>query len=93
MVFLSDSPIKKNFRDEVSRYFKSPIFLDKIDPYLAHRVMRHARILVCSNSTFSLTAAMLNPKAFVIIPKKWFSDKDRAIEAPIQARCTFQIMF
>ena len=92
VVFLSDSPIEENFRHKVSQYFNCPLFLDKIDPYLAHRVMRRARILVCSNSTYSLTAAMLNPRALVIVPKKWFSEKDREIEAPIQARCIFQIM-
>jgi hypothetical protein len=54
--------------------------------------MRNARILICSNSTFSLTAATLNPSALVIIPKRWFAEKDHAIEAPIHALCTFQIM-
>jgi len=91
-VFLSDSPISENFRDQVSPLFDSSLFMDNIDPYLSHRIMRKARILICSNSTFSLTAAMLNPKALVIIPKKWFSEKDHAIEAPIHARSTFQIM-
>lgn len=91
-VILSDSPIKQDFRDAVRPSFASALFLDDIDPYTSHRIMRNARILICSNSTFSLTAATLNPNALVIIPKRWYADKDHAIEAPIHARCTFQIM-
>jgi hypothetical protein len=91
-VILSDSPIKQDFRDAVFPSFASVFFLDNIDPYSSHRVMRNARILICSNSTFSLTAATLNPSALVIIPKRWFAEKDHAIEAPIHALCTFQIM-
>lgn len=92
VVILSDSPIEQSFRNEVSAHFKTALFLDNIDPYASHQVMRCARIIVCSNSTFSLTAAALNPNALVIVPKQWFSGKYREIEAPIQSRCSFQIM-
>ena len=54
--------------------------------------MRCARILICSNSTFSLTAAALNPNALVVVPKQWYGEKDREIEAPIHARCLFQMI-
>lgn len=91
-VILSDSPIQADFRSAVSAYFKTVSFLDKIDPYTAHEIMRNARILICSNSTFSLTAAALNPGALVVIPKRWYGDKDSEIEVPIQSRCSFQIM-
>jgi len=91
-VILSDSPIEPDFRSAVSNYFKTVMFLDNIDPYASHRIMRCARILICSNSTFSLTAAALNPGALVIIPKQWYAEKDREAEAPIHSRCSFQIM-
>lgn len=91
-VILSDSPIDPDFRSAVSPFFKTAMFLDNIDPYASHRIMRSARILICSNSTFSLTAAALNPSALVIIPKQWYGEKDREAEAPIHARCSFQIM-
>jgi len=91
-VILSDSPIESGFRDAVSPHFKTTSFLDNIDPYTSHRIMRYARILICSNSTFSLTAAALNPDALVIIPKQWFGEKDREAEAPIHSLCSFQIM-
>ena len=91
-VILSDSPIEPDFRNAVSPHFSTVSFLDNIDPYSSHRVMRCARILICSNSTFSLTAAALNPNALVVVPKQWYGEKDREIEAPIHARCLFQMI-
>lgn len=92
VVLLSDSPIEPDFRNTVSSYFKKVLFLDNIDPYTSHQIMRSARILVCSNSTFSLTAAALNPNALVVIPKHWYGKNNYDVEAPIHARCAFQIM-
>lgn len=92
IVVISDSPIEPDFRNAVSSYFKDVSFLDNTDAYTAHRIMRSARILICSNSQFSLIAAALNPNALVLIPKQWFGDSDRHIEAPIHSRCLFQIM-
>lgn len=92
VVILSDSPIEPDFRGTISSYFKKALFLDNIDPYTSHQIMRSARILICSNSTFSLTAAALNPNALIVVPKQWYGEKDRAVEAPIHARCAFQIM-
>ena len=92
VVTLSDSPIEPGFRNAVSSYFKKALFLDNIDAYASHQIMRSARILVCSNSTFSLTAAALNPGALVVIPKQWYGGSGREIEASIHARCSFQIM-
>jgi hypothetical protein len=92
-VILSDSPIGPDFRNTISPFFKTTLFLDNIDSYASHRIMRAARILICSNSTFSLTAAALNPNALVFIPKKWVEGKNRLIdEAPLHSRCLFQIL-
>ena len=92
VVVLSDSPIKKEFRNAVISCFKEAVFMDNTDAYTAHRIMRSARILICSNSQFSLIAAALNPNALVLIPKQWFGGSDRYIETPIHSRCSFQIM-
>jgi len=92
-VVISDSPIGVDFRNTVSSYFNKVFFLDNnIDAHIAHHTMRSARILICSNSTFSLTAAALNPNALVIIPKQWYGGKHRQIEEPIHSRCAFQIL-
>lgn len=91
-VLLSDSPFTEEFKTRMDQLFGSVSYLDRLDPYASHWLMRQARILVCSNSTYSLTAAMLNPEALVVMPKHWFGENDRAIEAPIQDLCRFQIM-
>jgi hypothetical protein len=91
-VILSDSPVPAEFRAAVAHLFKTVTFLDGINPYSSHQIMRSARILVCSNSTFSLTAAALNSDALVIVPKQWFGKQDCDLDAPIQSRCAFQIM-
>lgn len=92
LVVLSDSPIDPDFRSAVSSCFKKVSFLDSTDPFTAHRVMRNARVLICSNSQFSLIAAALNSTALVLIPKQWFGEGERHIETPIHSRSTFQVM-
>lgn len=89
---ISDSPLSHSFRDTVSSIFRSVSFQDNTDAFTAHRIMRGSRILICSNSQFSLIAAALNPSALVLIPKQWFSGKDRNIEGPLHSRCSFQIL-
>jgi hypothetical protein len=92
LVVISDSPISPDFRNSVSSDFKHVSFQDKTDAFTAHCIMRSARILICSNSQFSLIAALLNPQALVLIPKQWFGENDRHVEAPIHMRSSFQIM-
>jgi len=92
VVVISDSPIELAFRNAVSSMFKWVSFLDNTDAFTAHRIMRKARILICSNSQFSLTAAALNPDALVLIPIQWFGGGHRHLEAPFSSRCSFQIM-
>jgi hypothetical protein len=92
LVVLSDSPIGMEFRTELLAYFKQIIYLDNTDPFSAHRIMRKARILICSNSQFSLIAAALNSQALIFIPKQWFGEGERHIEAPIHARSIFQVL-
>jgi hypothetical protein len=91
-VILSDSPFGDGFKIKMNNMFQNVEYLDKLDPYSSHWLMRQARILVCSNSTYSLTAALLNPDALVVMPKQWFGGNDREIEAPIQSLSNFQIM-
>ena len=92
IVVLSDSPIDENFRNALSSNFKVVSFMDNTDAYTAHCIMRKARVLICSNSQFSLVAAALNNSALVLVPKQWFGGKDSNVETSIQSRCLFQIM-
>jgi hypothetical protein len=92
LVVVSDSPIEAGFRNSISTGFEHTAFLDDIDAWTSHCVMRKARVLICSNSQFSLIAALLNPRALVVLPKQWFGEKDKAIEAPIHEACGFQLL-
>jgi hypothetical protein len=92
LVVVSDSPIEQAFRKTIAAGYEQAVFLDDVDAYTSHCVMRKARVLICSNSQFSLIAALLNPQALVVLPKQWFGEKDRAIEAPIHEACGFQVL-
>lgn len=92
LVVVSDSPIESKFRKTIAAGYEQAVFLDNIDAFTSHCVMRNARILVCSNSQFSLIAALLSTQALVVLPKQWFGGKHRAIEAPIHEACGFQLL-
>lgn len=92
LVVVSDSPIGSEFRQTIATGYEQAVFLDNIDAFTSHCIMRSARILVCSNSQFSLIAALLNTRALVVLPKQWFGEKDSAIEAPIHEACGFQLL-
>jgi hypothetical protein len=91
-VIISDSLLDDSFKNEVSPYFHQISFLDQIDAFTSHCAMRAAKILVCSNSQFSLVAAALNPDAFTIVPKHWFGENLSSYEVPINELCEFQIL-
>lgn len=92
LAVISDSPIGLGLRESLSSLFTQSVFLDQIDAFESHRVMRGARILICSNSQFSLVAAALNPDAMVLIPRQWFGEEGRQLEAKLLERCQFQLL-
>lgn len=92
LVVVSDSPIGADFSQRISFGYKRAVFLDEIDAASAHRIMRKASALICSNSQFSLIAALLNSSALVFFPKRWFVPGQHAIEQLIQGACEFQIL-
>lgn len=92
-VFISDSPIKSTFQKNIQEYFECAHFLDSIDPLHAHILMRKATILICSNSTFSLTAALLGENKIKIIPKTWFGKNNEVkLQNIIASIGDFQIL-
>jgi hypothetical protein len=92
VVILSDSELPPHFKAALDPCFGQVLVLNGIDAFSSHRIMRGARVLICSNSQFSLIAALLNRQAMVLLPKQWFSGDERKIEAPIHLRCVFQLM-
>jgi hypothetical protein len=91
-VVVSDSAIPQGLRQELQLMYPHTAFLDRVDAFSSHMVMRNARILVCSNSQFSLVAAMLNPDALKLIPRQWFGAEQRHIEAPVHELCEFEFL-
>lgn len=92
VVVISDSIIDAKIRNEISQYFEHSDFFDDISANRAHVLMRKAAIIVCSNSQFSLVAAILNTSALVLIPSRWFGGNDRILEGPLLERCKFQLL-
>ena len=92
VVVLSDSLLDEGLRNAFRALYEKAEFLDNSDAWTAHRIMRGAAALVCSNSQFSLVAALLNPNALVVIPKQWFGGDERAIEVPLHALSPFQTL-
>jgi hypothetical protein len=92
VVVVSDSPISEPFRRAILLSHKQVVFLDSVDAFTSHRVMRKSRIFIGSNSQFSLIAALLNPQALVVMPKQWFGLDYRAMKDPIHDKCNFQIL-
>jgi len=93
VVIVSDSMIPDAFREQICGVFKNALFLDNVDAVTTHRVMRNARVLICSNSQFSLVAALLNRRALVFLPKKWFGNKSqKKLTEPLNALCDFQVL-
>lgn len=92
VVILSDSKIDDNVQELMLKHFSYVQFSDQLDARAAHVVMRNAAILICSNSQFSLTAALLNTKCVPIIPIEWYGSSDRALQEVIRKTCRFQII-
>jgi len=93
LVVLSDDEISFHLKSKLRKLYKTVHFLEDISFQEAHVIMRHAKILVCSNSTFSLTAGLLNYQdPLIIIPTQWFGEELRYLEQPLHNRCQFQIL-
>lgn len=82
VVFISDSQFEDNFKNHVMQllpnkniYFK---FDTLDDPCEVHSFMRKASLLVCSNSTYSYSAALLNfGNQLILVPKSIASRIDK----------------
>lgn len=92
IVVVSDSPLDESLRRSISDGYDQAVFLDDVSAYQAHCIMRSCAVLICSNSQFSLIAAILNPSALVLLPQQWFAGKHRMLEEPIHRLCGFQLM-
>lgn len=91
-VIVSDSPIAPALRERLSEQFSRIAFMDGITAFETHRLMRQARVLIGSNSQFSLIAALLNTDGMVVLPRQWFGKGLEDLENAVRDVCDFQIL-
>jgi hypothetical protein len=93
-VILSDSPISNEMQHSFSSLYTNIHFLDSTDAMTAHRVMRLSRVLVCSNSQFSMIGAALNTKALILLPMQWLGkgESNRSSEEILKQYSPFMVM-
>lgn len=93
VVVISDSEVSGMVKESLLGLFEHCSFVVGGNLHVAHALIRQAKYLICSNSQFSLSAALLNEVGQqVFIPTKWFGDVDANIQTPINALCRFQIL-
>ena len=93
VIVISDSEVSGVINENLPQLFAHCSFVTGGNPHTAHALIRRAKFLICSNSQFSLSAALLNQEAQqVFLPTQWFGDADSAIQVPINALCRFQIL-
>jgi len=91
-VVVSDSPIAPAVRQRLAPLFARIEFKDGIGAFDTHRLMRKARVLIGSNSQFSLIAALLNTEGMVVLPQQWFGPGLEDLENAVRDVCDFQIL-
>ena len=104
LIFVSDGEISELEKNQVKEaidggkktisvnYFDSTYPV--IDETLVHDLMRCAQLLITSNSTFSLSAGLLNvrPDKRVLIPVSFFGESDQEINEIFRNLATFAIL-
>jgi hypothetical protein len=93
VVVISDSEPSDVVKENLTDLFAHCSYCIGGDPHIAHSIIRQAKYLVCSNSQFSLSAALLNEVGKqVFLPTKWFGEADANIQVPINKLCSFQLL-
>tara|TARA_B100000579_G_C22748090_1_gene812605 strand:- start:79 stop:903 length:825 start_codon:yes stop_codon:yes gene_type:complete len=85
LVILSDGNLESHVQYELNRSsFKNINILVGGDPTVAHSIMRSSKLLICTNSQFSLSAGIIE-KMPILLPKKWYGfGKNYFLELLIQ---------
>lgn len=93
VIVISDSEVSDVISDGLRGLFAHCSFVIGGNPHIAHALIRQAKYLICSNSQFSLSAALLNQVGQqIFLPTRWFGDADSNLQIPINELCRFQIL-
>lgn len=93
VIVISDSEVSDLIKENVTNLFLQCSFVVGGDLHTAHALIRQAKYLICSNSQFSLSAAILNEVVQqIFVPTQWFSDINTIMQKPINSLCRFQVL-
>ncbi len=92
VIFLSDSPVDTSYYARHLQTIKRFEAFVSDDIFLTHALLRLGRIVVTSNSQFSLSAALLNKDGLVFMPRKWYSGSAEVIERQIHQLSDWHLM-
>lgn len=93
VIVISDSELSVQFKNNLEKHFNNNCsYVIGGNLHVAHALMRKSKYLICSNSQYSLTAALLNDVAAQIyIPTNWFGNTHSDIQTELNKLCCFQI--
>lgn len=93
VIVISDSEVSGMINESLHRLFAHCSFVIGGNPHIAHALIRQAKYLICSNSQFSLSAALLNQAGQqIFLPTQWFGEANSNLQLPINRLCRFQIL-
>lgn len=93
VIVISDSEVSDMINEGLHELFAHCSFVIGGNPHVAHALIRQAKYLICSNSQFSLSAALLNQVGQqIFLPTQWFGGADSNLQLPINTLCRFQIL-
>jgi hypothetical protein len=73
IIVFTDGELNQSFINILNNNFIKVLLFENscLDPFTTHTIMRHSKVLICSNSQYSFTAGVLNDN-LVIMPKIWY---------------------
>jgi hypothetical protein len=92
LVLFSDSPLEESTTKIFKKFYEKIYIFDEIPAEVSHDMMRLAKAIICSNSTFSLTAALLGRAQAVLLPKRWYEGKAAPLNDAIGQLSDWQLM-
>lgn len=93
VVVISDSEVSGVIKESLLGLFAHRSFVIGGSLHVAHALIRQAKYLICSNSQFSLSAALLNEVGQqIFLPTKWYGEGESNLQLPINELCRFQIL-
>jgi hypothetical protein len=95
IVLLSDTKVKNSEFVKLRQYYGDNFhILDEegtVETRIAHSIMRNSGMLICSNSTFSLSAGLLS-NGIVLMPKIWFGKTHEKYNSAISSFFEFGLV-